>query len=403
MNGNVYLSKLLELRRNFTIKLISGFRGVGKLDLLKMFAECLKNEGVREEQIVFVNFEVSEQMTDFQNLYSYVNKKIESLDYAYLLFYGIQRVTDWEKAVNAFFLGAPVEIYIADSNEKLLSEKIICLLPDNCDAIKIYPLSFSEYIKSVSLDMNNFSSEKMNVDALFDKYLRFGGMSVTTKYSLEENLLNRLLNGILYEALLKDVTIKYSLRNPYLFYCILRFLALNLSSPIKLKNLEQYFGGANQVATAFTLDNYLNIIDESEFFKKVPRYDLKKETFINGNECFYCIDSGLCNALNDFKIYNETALIKNIVYLELLRRGYKVYTPVIGTMTADFLAVSDKKEICIQVLPAEMNVSLGKILRPLNKLPDSTDKILISKNFIKVKNGIKNITVTDFLLDSSCY
>ena len=399
MSDEIYLSKLLELRSNFSIKLITGFRGTGKLELLRAFIERLKSEGIADEQIVFINFEIVDDLTDFQKLYNYVNDKIENQSYAYLLFYGIQRVKDWEKAVNAFFLGAPVEIYIADSNEKLLTEKIFQLLPNNCDVLKMYPLSFSQYLKSLSVDINELD----NLDNFFNKYLHFGGMPVISEYPVAENILRRLLTGLLNESMLKDVVIRYSLRNSYLFQRIMKFLALNLSYPIRLKNLEKYFTEMNSNITLFTLDNYLNLMDESGFFTKIPRYDLKKNIFVNGNECFYCADNGLCNALLDFDSYSEAALIKNSVCLELLRRGYKVYSPIIGTMTADFFAVSDDKKLCIQVMPTDDRTLQGKLLRPLHKLSEDIERILISKTPKKLKGNVRNILITDFLLHNDCY
>lgn len=399
----MYLDKLLKLKDNFSIKLITGFRGTGKLELLKSFIEHLKSEGIGEEQIIFINFESANHLTDFQKLYAYVNQKIENLEYAYLIFYNIQYVEGWEKAVNAFFLGAPVEIYIADSNEKALTKEIERLLPDNCDVLRMYPISFSEYIKSVSLDMSNFNLLEINEYNLFGKYLRFGGIPITSKYPLEEKISMRLLTGLLYESLFKDITIRYSVRNSYLFQCILKFLARNVGNPIKLTSIENYLTDINQIASSFTAENYLNLVDESGFFRKIPRYDIKRGNFINTNECFYCADSGLCNALLNFDYFDETALVKNVVYLELLRRGYDVYCAVVGTMTADFFAVSDNKKICIQVLPADNSISQSKLLRPLHKLPDDIDKVLISKNPIKLKRDVKNVTVTDFLLHNEYF
>lgn len=400
MNSKVYLDKLLSLKNNFSVKLITGFRGTGKLELLKMFATHLKSEGVAEEQIIFINFETAEHLTDFQKLYIYVNEKMENLEYAYLFFYGIHHVKDWEKAVNAFFLGSPVEIYVADSNERLLTEKILQLLPNNCDVLKMYPLSFSEYMKTVSLDVKDFEFAGISEDRLFEKYLHYGGMPLTSKYPVDDGVLRRLLTGLLYETLMKDITIRYSVRNSYLFQSMLKFLSLHMGDSIKLKNLEAYLNEMNFITTSFTVDNYLNLIDESGFFKKIPRYDFKKSAFINGNECFYCADSGLCNALLEFDSFNETALVKNVVYLELLRRGYEVYSARIGTMTADFLAVSGEKKICIQVLPTNGTISQGQLLRPLHKLSNDIDKILISTKPTKVKNNVENITVTDFLLNN---
>ena len=403
MKSSVYLDKLLKLRKNLSIKLITGFRGSGKLELLKDFIEHLKSEGVNGNKIIFINFEQSSCITDFRELYALVSERIDGLDSAYLIFYGIQKIKEWEKAINAFFLGTPVEIYIADSNEKFLTEKLFQLLPNNCDVLRLYPLSFSEYLKSTALDVSDLNLLEVDINSLFEKYLRFGGMPVMSKYPVEDGVLRRLLTGLLYESLLKDLTIPYSLRNSYLLHGILKYLAGNLSKPIKLKNLEKYFTEKRQVTTLFTLDNYLRFIDEVKFFKKIRRYDLKKEIFIDVNECFYSADTGLCNALLDFGCYNETALIKNVVYLELIRRGFEVYCPILGTMTADFFAVSSKKEICIQILPTEEKDISSKLLRPLHKLPNDVDKILISKTPVKLKKYVKNLTVTDFLLNDDYY
>lgn len=384
----VYLNTLLSLRENFSVKLITGFRGTGKLELLKNFIEYLKSKEISEDQIIFINFEETNTFMDFQQLYLHVNKKIANLDYAYLIFYGIQQIDGWEKAVNAFFLGASVEIYIADSNEKILLEKLVPLLPDNFDIIRMYPLSFSEFVQSSGTNITN----------LFEKYLKFGGLPCIFKYFDDDKISRQLLKGVLYESLLKDVIIKYSVRNSRLFQIMLNFLAINTGNSIKKNRLKKYFDDINRPITPFTAENYLNIISDAGFFYKISRYDVQNDILINGGEYFYCADNGICNALSRFGAFNETAMIKNVVCLELLRRGYEVYCARIGTMTADFFAVSDKNRICIQVLPVENPKLAGKLLKVLRKLPDDVKKILISKEPIKIKGDIKNLTTTDFLL-----
>lgn len=402
MNRKVYFEKLLKLKENFSVKLITGFRGTGKIELIKMFIEHLKSEGVTDEQIIFINFEENEPFTDFRQLYSYVSEKISNVEYAYLFFYGILQVEGWEKAVNAFFLGAPVEVYIADTNEKILLEKLSPLLPDNFDVLRVYPLSFSEFVQSISVDAQTINLAETEIENILSRYLKFGGLSFVSDCSVNEKISERLLTGFLYETLLKDVTVRYSVRNSAVFLTVLKFLAMNIGNPIKLKSLEEYFeNNTNLPITAFTVDNYLNIVNESGFFRKVERYDLKNQTSLNGGDCFYCADSGLCNALLKFKFFDETALIKNLVYLELLRRGYEIFCARMGSMTADFFAVFEKNKICIQVLPAEEKITVGKLLRPLHKLPDSIEKILISKTPVKIKGSVKNITVTDFLLHNN--
>lgn len=393
MSTGMYLNTLLNLRENLSVKLITGFRGTGKLELLKDFVEYLKVSGVSDNQIIFINFEETNIFMDFQQLYLHINKKIADLDYAYLIFYEIQQIDGWEKAINAFFLGASVEIYIADSNEKILIEKMIPLLPNNFDIIRIYPRSFSEFISS-----SEVSNE--NIVPLFEKYLNFGSLPCILQNFVNDKIYQSLLNGLLYETLLKDVTIKYSVRNSRLFQTMLRFLAVNMGTPIKRNEIKKYFDDINLAVTPFTIENYLNIVNESGFFKKISRYDVKNNTTINGGEYFYCADTGICNALLGFKAFNETALMKNVIYLELLRRGYEVYCARIGTMTADFFAISDENRICIQILPTEKPFLAGKLIRALHKLPNVVNKLLISKNPMKVKGNVKNITITDFLLNN---
>ena len=393
LSNEIYLNTLLNLRENLSVKLITGFRGTGKLELLEDFVEHLKSAGVSDNQIIFINFEKSSVFMDFQQLYFHINKKIADLDYAYLIFYGIQQIDGWEKAVNAFFLGASVEIYIADSDEKNLLEKLIPLLPDNFDIIRMYPHSFAEYVCASN-------ASDVNVEKLFEKYLNFGGLSRIFECSADDKISQYLLNGLLYETLLKDVTIKHSVRNSRLFQMVLHFLAIKSGTPIKKNGLKNYFDDLNRYITPFTVENYLNIVDESGFFKKISRYDIKNNTVINGGEYFYCADSGMCNALLGFNAFDETALMKNVIFLELLRRGYEVYCARIGTMTADFFAISDENRICIQVLPVEKPLLTGKLIRVFRKLPDDVKKLLISKNPVKIKGDVKNITITDFLLNN---
>lgn len=402
MGDRVYLNVLLRLRKNFSVKLITGFRGTGKLELLKMFTNHLKSEGVGEEQIVFINFETTEIYSDFRELYAAVNEKIEKIEYAYLIFYGIHRVKGWEKAVNAFFLGASVEIYIADSHEEQLLAKLIPLLPDNFDVIKMYPLSFFSFIQVTSDKTHLFDVSTTDIKQLLNKYLRFGGFSDIFSYIFDEKIAQKLLKGVLYEALLKDVTIKYSLRNLSLFQAILKFLAINLGNPIKVKELNDHLKSIGLPTTLFTVDNYLKIADESGFFKKVKRYDVKNNEILNSGEYFYCADNGLCNAILDFDSFNEMALIKNAVFLQLLRQGYEVYGAKIGTTTVDFFAISDEKKLCIQILPGGEEFSIKKIIKTFQKLPDNVEKLLLSDHLIKIKNNIKNITIADFLLNN-CY
>ena len=400
MDGATYREKLSALRNNFSVKVIIGFRGTGKTRLLKSFAEQLKSEGVSSDDITFINFEESDFIKDFRQLYEYISEKIINVEKPYLLFDEIHRVEGWENAINALFLGSSAEIYLTGSSDKLLLPKLMSLLPDNCDVMHIYPLSFTEYNQVITGNDYRYNSEEVSTEKRISDYLKFGGLPIAASCPDDEKILCSILTGLSYEILFKDITVQHSLRSSEVFREMTRYLAENVGNSIRMKDVDKYLINSGQQTTSFTLDNYLNLADESGLFKKIPRYDLKKEVFVNGGERFYCFDTGICNALLDFNCFNETACIKNAVCIELERSGYDVYCARLGVMNIDFYALSGNHGIYIQILPTDGTISPGQVTRPLNKLPDDVDKILISLNPVKTKKGVKNITVAEFLSNS---
>jgi len=268
------------------------------------------------------------------------------------------------------------------------------------ESVEISPMSFSEFVQSLQVDVSSFDPEDIKTEKLLQRYLEFGGLQIVS-LSDDEFILKRLLTGIFYETFLKNIIVKYSVRNSRVFHSVLEFLALNIGNPIKLTAVEGYCSKSNTPVTAFTVENYLSLIDESALFKKVLRYDVKSGSFVNGGECFYCTDTGLANAILNFKQFDETALMKNVVFLEFLRRGYNVYTARVGSMSTDFIAISGDEVVCVQVLSSDGSKKPSQLLRPLHKLPDQIGKFLISKYPVKIKSSVKNLTLADFLFNSS--
>ena len=390
MNSKIYLDKLLQLQDNFSVKIITGVRGVGKTTLLKMFAEYLKSQGVSDEKIIFVDLEETEKLSDFQQLYEFVNEKITYLEQAYLLFDEIQNVKGWENAVKAFFAGAPVEIYLTGSNEKELTSKLLKILPDNCDVLQMYPLSFGECA-------NNFP--EVPSEELLKNYLNFGGLPDVVYGSADEKSLRNVLRLIYYETIFKDVAAKYALRDFPLFGSLIKFLAMNLGKPIHPGDVAKYAAKFGQSATIFSLNNYLEILNDLKLFRSIRRWDMNKNSPMNGISSVYCADMGICNAVLNFKDVDETALLENAVCVELWRRGYEVHNGRMGAMSITFFATKGDDRIYIQVMPTNNKISLGKIIRPLKKLNGEPYRIVVSLNPVKIKDGIKNITAKDFLTD----
>ena len=391
-NNKTYLEKLFQFKDSFSVKVITGIRGIGKTSLLSMFADALKNDGVPSEEIIYINFEEDEHIFDFQQLYEVINEKISYLERAYLLFDEIQQVKGWEKAINAFFVGSPVDIYIADSNSGVLSDVFLNLLSDNYEVINLQPLSFEEYLHLMDI--------KNDEDSI-KKYLKFGGLPIVTKFRDQEELLPMVLSGIYYTIVNKDIIARYGIRDAKLLDSINKCLALNIGNSITPKIIETYLKNIGQITTLYTMENYFRMINECGLFHRIPRYDIKNKLTVNGSEQFYCADLGILNMLSNFADYKNEAIAENVIFIELLRRGYtKIFVGKIGNIKISFVAIKDSKPIYIQIVSTIGDKeNLRKVARPLQHIKDQYDKIIVSLERPKINdyNGIKFVYIWDFI------
>ena len=377
MEENFYLEKLLKLKNNFSVKIISGVRGVGKTSLLKNFAEHLRAEGVAEEEIIFIDCATEDRPKNFQAFYEFVAEQTFEREKFFLLVDDFDRVAEGEKAINALFAGAPAEIYVTVSSEAFV-EKISALLPENCDVLKIYPLSFAEYVK--------FSSSE---DAL-KNYLHFGGLPATL--GADEKFLPALVRGLTYEIMF-DLLEKNSLQRAELFRLLMEILAQDAGTPTTMTSMANRL--VNFSTAIHTFKIYLSCGES--LFQKIPRFDIKSEKFLPGAEKFYCVDNGILFALNP-KV-DENILIENAVCVELWRRGCSVSSGKFGAMNITFVAERDGEKIFIQVLPTS-GLTVRKATRPLRALPDDAKKFLITLKHEKNFGDVTNITLRDFLSNS---
>ncbi|MBR0061470.1 MAG: ATP-binding protein [Selenomonadaceae bacterium] len=373
MEQNFYSDKLLELKENFSVKVISGVRGVGKSSLLKNFAETLRAQG---EEIIFIDCEENPRLKNFQRLYEFVDGKTQELEKFFLLIDEIDRVDEWEKAINALFVGTPAEIYVTGSSETL-AENISVLLPENCDVLKMHPLPFAEV-------------EKIYSSAALERYLHFGGMPAAL--DADKIILPRLLRGLVYEILF-DLAEKNFLSDASLLRMLTKFLARNVGGAI---TVSEYLKSIDE-NNLRKVRNYLGVIFDLGLFKKIPRFDVKASNFLTGNEKIYCVDNGILNALAQV---NDLILMENAVCIELLRRGFSVSVGKFGAMTINFVAERGGEKLFIQVLPPDNSVTPRRITRPLRALPEDAEKLLISLKPVKTFGGVKNLTLRDFLLDA---
>ena len=390
----MYLEKLLELKDSFSVKVITGIRGVGKTTLLSIFADTLKKSGVSSEEIIYIDFEKNEEITDFQKLYEFVNEKIVYLEQAYLLFDEIHHVKGWEKAINAFFVGSPVDIYITGSNSKVLSETFLGLLSEHYNLIPMYPLNFNEFLRS----MPDIGEQRQNF--YFQQYLKYGSLPIITKLQDKSEIIPTLLLGIYHTILNKDIISLNAIRDASLLESMNKFLAMNIGNNITPKIIGSYLENIGQSTTIYTMDNYLQMINDAGLFLRIARYDIKTQSIINGSEKVYCADLGIRNVLLNFEDFKNTTILENIVCIELLRRNYKVFIGKIGKSNISFVAFKDDKPIYIQVTPKlDTKSEIRKMLYPLQRINDQYDKMIVSMELPTITdyNGIKAFYILDFI------
>lgn len=373
---NFYPERLLELKNNFSVKIIVGSRGVGKTTLLEDFTERLRSEDVPAEEIIFVDCAANSSLRNFQTLYDFVVSKTSEFEKFFLLLDDIDCVVDCEKAINALFVGTPAEIYVTCSSGRLV-EKISVLLPNNCDVLRMYPPSFTEYAK-------NFSASEESLQ----NYLQFGGL--LRNFDIDKKILPALLRGMTYEIMF-DLVEKNSLQRAELFRLLMKTLAQNVGKVISQKKISGKLDWWGK-----PLRTYLSCGDD--LFKGISRFDIKSGSFLVGGEKFYCVDNGILSTFAPET--SKSTLIENAVCIELLRRGYKLSCGKFGMMNVSFVAERDGRKSFIQVMPVDGSISARRCSRPLRAIKDDAEKIFITLKPEKISGDITNITLRDFLLNA---
>ena len=398
MKSETYLEKLLKLRKNDTVKVITGVRGVGKTTLLAMLERTLKAEGVPSWQIIAMDFDAmqNDEIRDFHQLYDSVYERIQGVPHAYLLLDEVHRVEGWEKAVNAFFVGAPVDVYVTGSHAGILSEDFTKLMAGRYEEFRMFPQTFRTYLEACP------DAVEEDRDFIFPRCLKFGGLPVSVALAEKQELLPAMLQGIYNTALMRDVVQRYAVRDPALMDSMARFLAGTVGKPVSAKRLNDYLVSVGRKTTGYTMDNYLQMLTESNLFCRARRYDIRGKAHLNGSEKFYMADIGLSNMLRGYQDLEDGPLLENVVYLELRRRGFSVSVGKLGSMEVDFVAVNaEGRRIYYQVEPSLQDAGVRKkALRPLKSIPDQYEKVILSMDRSDVRDfdGIRNLNIVDFLM-----
>lgn len=402
----IYLNKLIEFKDKDIVKIVTGIRRCGKSTLLDLYEDYLLNSGVKPANILHMNMESLQHrnLLDYLAFYNYVSNHIVKGEKNYLIFDELQAVTHWEKAIESFRLDFDVDIYITGSNAYLLSTEFSTLLSGRYVEIRLLPLSFTEFLTFYSFEPS------VTIEDKFQKYLQFGGMPILKQFDFNTARVNEVLEGIYSTVILRDVLERSKATDQILLKKLVLFLADNIGSVTSPNNIGNVLAsegnidkgkGKNGVASK-TVDKYIGMLKSAFIFYSVGRYDIKGKQLLKTLGKNYIIDLGFRNMLLGYRDVDRGHILENVVFLELLRRDYRVSIGKIGETEVDFIAEKPDEKLYIQVTETMSGeATRERELRPLQLINDNYEKIVLSmdKSFIKSYEGIKAINIIDFLLE----
>ena len=403
----VYLKQLIENRDVDLVKIITGIRRCGKSSLLDLFHQYLTESGVAEDHIIHMNLESLRyrSLSDHLSFYDHVSRQIPAVGKTYLIFDELQVVSHWEKAVESFRLDYDVDIYITGSNAQLLSTEFSTLLSGRYVEIRMLPLSFREFLTFYDFEPHVTMEDK------FQKYLQFGGMPILREYRFNEARSNQALEGIYSTVVLRDILQRNNQTDQNTLHKIMLFLCSSIGSITSpnsignvLSNEGDLGGGKSKNIAAKTVEKYIGMLRSAFIFYSVGRYDVKGKQLLKTLGKNYIIDMGLRNMLLGYRDTDRGHILENIVFLELIRRDYRVYIGKVGDTEVDFVAEKPGDKLYIQVTESMLSPETReRELRPLRLIPDNYEKIILSldRNFITSYDGIRAWNLIDWLLEET--
>ena len=425
-----YLNKLIAFRDTEPVKVVTGIRRCGKSSLLKLMVQHLKDTGIEEDQIIEMNFESHEfKKMNADDFYYYVKERVLPGKRMYLFFDELQRIDHWEDTVNSFRVDFNCDIYITGSNAYLLSSEYSTYLSGRCVEIKMLPLSFREFIDFHGFEVKEVKSalggtkkvvfhksgDRYELREIFDAYMRFGGMPGIADVGLDQEKAMVLLDGIYSTVVVRDILERKKRRgqkqitDPVLLRKIILFLADNIGSTVSVSSIGNTLvneglledGKRKGTPSTHTVQAYVSALMESYFFYDIKRFDIKGKEYLRTLGKFYVVDMGLRNYLLGLRNRDSGHAIENVVYFELLRRGYDVAIGKVDTAEVDFIATKTDEKLYIQVTESMVSEEVRRReLAPLQKIRDNYEKIVLSMDtgLDSSYDGIKSLNLIQWLL-----
>lgn len=390
-----YLNKLIALKDKKIIKVATGVRRCGKSKLLEMYRKWLLEQGVEEERIVSINFEDLdfEDLTDYKKLHTYLKEHLLKDNMTYIFLDEIQNVEQFPKVVDSLYIKDNVDIYITGSNAHMLSSEIATLLSGRYIQIEMLPLSFKEYMISTG-SMNDRGIKYVD-------YLQNSSFPYTLELEGQSDEIRSYLEGLYNTIVVKDIINHSKISEPRMLKSILKFIFDNIGNPLSSKKIADTMTSSGRRIDTRTVEKYLDALTESYIIYQAKRYNIKGKQYLKTLEKYYVVDIGLCLMLLGSKQIDAGRILENIVYLELLRRGYDVYVGKVDEFEVDFVAQNGKGTTYFQVaLSVRDEKTLERELRSLRAIKDHYPKILLTMDDDPEVHydGIRRINARDWLL-----
>ncbi|GAO27724.1 ATP-binding protein [Geofilum rubicundum] len=402
-NRKEYLSKLLAYKDKDLIKVVSGLRRSGKSTLFELYRQRLLQMGVNDKQIVFLNFEEFELrkfLNDLDSLYEHIISQLDLTKPCYVFLDEVQNVNEFERLVDGLFVKPNIDVYITGSNAFLLSGELATLLSGRYVEISILPFSFKEYLTARKIDISN---RYLNYEALFFDYVN--ETSLPKGVELREGGFDKIyeyLEAIYTTIVEKDITQRHQINNKRAFGNIAKFVASNIGNPLSPGNIAKTLKQDGQNTHNTTVEKYLEYLVASFIFYKVNRFDLKGKKQLATQEKYYLVDAGLLNILaGKERTADRGHILENVVFLELLRRGNKIWTGTSRNSEVDFVCKTKTGDIEYYQVAWQMasESTIEREFGALEKISDNYPKYLLtSDSFTQNRDGIKHLNVFNWLL-----
>ena len=395
-----YIKQIVPFIDKDVIKVLTGIRRSGKSVMLKLLMEELKNRGINEKQFIYINFENLKyrNLKNYERLYDFILNKVDNKYKSYYIFLDeIQEMEEWEKCVNSLRVDEDFnfDIYITGSNAKLLSGELSTYLAGRYIEFVVYPFSFKEFF-----EIMKEKNKEIDLKEAFQDYVKFGGMPFlhNLDYNFEASM--QYLQDLYASIILKDITQRNNIRDTDLLERIINYVVMNIGNTFSATSISKFFKSENRKVATETILNYIKACEEAFLVYRVARNDLLGKKILNVNEKYYIADHGIREAIMENNQKNINQVLENIVYFEMLRRGYNIKIGKVDNFEVDFVCKKNDETIYIQVsyLLASEDTK-EREFSVLENIKDNYPKYVLSMDeFDMSRNGIKHVNLIEFLV-----